>query len=90
MPTIIINAHDHADVTAREPAWENAILVEGNEIFTLTDLSPDTAYTLRWKAPDRQYPDVEVRSCQLSAVIGVLTIGLFIIPAMQYFICLMI
>ena len=63
MPTIIINAHDHADVTAREPAWENAILVEGNEIFTLTDLSPDTAYTLRWKAPDRQYPDVEVRSC---------------------------
>ena len=68
MPTIIINAHDHADVTAREPAWENAILVEGNEIFTLTDLSPDTAYTLRWKAPDRQYPDVEVRSCQLSLV----------------------
>ena len=59
----IINAHDHDDVTAREPAWENAILVEGNEIFTLTDLSPDTAYTLRWKAPDRQYPDVEVRSC---------------------------
>ena len=50
-------------MTAREPAWENAILVEGNEIFTLTDLSPDTAYTLRWKAPDRQYPDVEVRSC---------------------------
>ena len=55
-------------MTAREPAWENAILVEGNEIFTLTDLSPDTAYTLRWKAPDRQYPDVEVRSCQLSWV----------------------
>ena len=55
-------------MTAREPAWENAILVEGNEIFTLTDLSPDTAYTLRWKAPDRQYPDVEVRSCQLSLV----------------------
>ena len=68
MPTIITNAHDHDDVTAREPAWENAILVEGNEIFTLTDLSPDTAYTLRWKAPDRQYPDVEVRSCQLSLV----------------------
>ena len=67
MPTII-NAHDHDGVTAREPAWENAILVEGNEIFTLTDLSPDTAYTLRWKAPDRQYPDVEVRSCQLSLV----------------------
>ena len=32
----------------------------GNEIFTLTGLRPDTGYTLRWKAPDNQYPDVQV------------------------------
>ena len=44
----------------KDPPWENAILVEGNEIFTLTGLRPDTSYTLRWKAPDRQYPDVKV------------------------------
>ena len=44
----------------KEPPWENAILVEGNEIFTLTGLRPGTGYTLRWKAPDRQYPDVAV------------------------------
>ena len=44
----------------KDPPWENAILVEGNEIFTLTGLKPDTSYTLRWKAPDRQYPDVKV------------------------------
>ena len=44
----------------KDPPWENAILVEGNEIFTLTGLKPDTGYTLRWKAPDKQYPDVQV------------------------------
>ena len=44
----------------KEPPWENAILVEGNEIFTLTGLRADTSYTLRWKAPDRQYPDLRV------------------------------
>ena len=44
----------------KDPPWENAILVEGNEIFTLTGLRPDTSYTLRWKAPDRQYADVKV------------------------------
>ena len=44
----------------KEPPWENAILVEGNEIFTLTGLKAGTRYTLRWKAPDRQYPDLEV------------------------------
>ena len=44
----------------KDPPWENAILVEGNEIFTLTGLKPDTSYTLRWKAPDRQYADVKV------------------------------
>jgi len=44
----------------KDPPWENAILVEGNEIFTLTGLKPGTSYTLRWKAPDRQYPDIEV------------------------------
>lgn len=44
----------------KDPPWENAILVEGNEIFTLTGLNPDTEYTLRWKAPDKQYPDIQV------------------------------
>lgn len=44
----------------KDPPWENAILVEGNEIFTLTGLKPGTSYTLRWKAPDKQYPDIEV------------------------------
>lgn len=47
-------------VGRRDPAWENAILVKGSEIFTLTGLKPDTSYTLRWKTPDRQYPDVKV------------------------------
>ena len=44
----------------KEPPWQNALLVEGNEIFTLDGLSPGTQYTLRWKAPDRQYPDLQV------------------------------
>ena len=44
----------------KDPGWENAILVKGSEIFTLTGLKPDTSYTLRWKTPDRQYPDVQV------------------------------
>ena len=48
----------------KDPPWENAILVEGNKIFTLTGLHPDTEYTLRWKAPDRQYPDVLVSTLQ--------------------------
>ncbi len=40
--------------------WENAIILEGNKIFTLTGLSPGTKYRLRWQTPEIQYPDVEV------------------------------
>ena len=47
-------------LSRKDPPWENAILVEGNEIFTLTGLKAGTKYMLRWKAPDRQYPDLEV------------------------------
>jgi hypothetical protein len=43
-----------------DPPWENAIILEGNEIFTLTDLKPGVGYTLRWKTPDRTFPDVQV------------------------------
>ena len=44
----------------REVPWENAIILKGNKIFTLTGLNPGTKYRLRWQAPDSQYPDVEV------------------------------
>ena len=44
----------------RESPWQNAIILEGNKIFTLTGLRAGTRYRLRWQAPDRQYPDVEV------------------------------
>ena len=40
--------------------WENAIILEGNEIFTLTGLKPSTAYRLRWQAPNKQFPDLMV------------------------------
>ena len=44
----------------REVPWENAIILKGNKIFTLTGLNAGTKYRLRWQAPDAQYPDVEV------------------------------
>ena len=40
--------------------WENAIILEGNKIFTLTGLKAGITYRLRWQAPDRQYQDVMV------------------------------
>ena len=40
--------------------WENAIILEGNKIFTLTNLRPGTEYRLRWRSPDRQFEDVLV------------------------------
>lgn len=43
-----------------ETPWENAIILEGNKIFTLTGMTPGTRYRLRWQTPDRQYPDVMV------------------------------
>ena len=43
-----------------ETPWENAIILEGNKIFTLTGLKAGVAYILRWQAPDRQFPDVKV------------------------------
>lgn len=46
--------------------WENAIILEGNKIFTLTGLTERTKYRLRWQAPDSQYPDVEVSTQPLS------------------------
>ena len=46
--------------TSREVPWENAIILEGNKIFTLTGLKPGTKYRLRWQAPSAQYPDVDV------------------------------
>ena len=50
----------------------------GNEIFTLTGLRPDTGYTLRWKAPDNQYPDVQVdMGCEYRAVLLRLYISAF-------------
>ena len=45
---------------ASDVPWENAIILEGNEIFTLTGLKPSTPYRLRWQAPDKQYQDVMV------------------------------
>ncbi len=44
----------------RDAPWENALILEGNKIFTLTGLRAGTQYRLRWQAPDRQYPDVTV------------------------------
>ncbi len=49
-----------------EIPWENAIILEGNKIFTLTGLRPGTTYRLRWQAPDAQYPDVEVATQPLN------------------------
>ena len=40
--------------------WENALILEGNKIFTLTGLRAGTKYRLRWQAPDKHYPDVMV------------------------------
>eukprot|EP00096_Caligus_rogercresseyi_P011409 TRINITY_DN4478_c0_g1_i1.p1 TRINITY_DN4478_c0_g1~~TRINITY_DN4478_c0_g1_i1.p1 ORF type:complete len:1447 (-),score=380.43 TRINITY_DN4478_c0_g1_i1:293-4633(-) len=40
--------------------WKNAIILEGNKIFTLTGLEPGTLYRLRWQAPDKQYSDMTV------------------------------
>ena len=42
--------------------WENAIILEGNEIFTLTGLKAKTTYRLRWQAPNKQYPDLVVET----------------------------
>ncbi len=44
----------------RETPWENALILEGNKIFTLTGLRAGTKYRIRWQAPDRQYEDVHV------------------------------
>ena len=46
-------------VGRNDPPWENAIILEGNEIFTLTNLQPGVGYTLRWKTPEKQFPDVQ-------------------------------
>ena len=48
---------DHAHI---QTPWENAIILEGNKIYTLTALKPGTLYRLRWQAPDKQYPDIMV------------------------------
>ena len=48
---------DHAHI---HTPWENAIILEGNKIYTLTALKPGTLYRLRWQAPDKQYPDIMV------------------------------
>ena len=48
---------DHAHI---HTPWENAIILEGNKIYTLTALNPGTLYRLRWQAPDKQYPDIMV------------------------------
>jgi len=46
----------------RETPWENALILEGNKIFTLTGLRAGTEYRLRWQAPNRQFPDVMVET----------------------------
>lgn len=51
---------------SREIPWENAIILEGNKIFTLTGLKPNTGYRLRWQAPDTQYPDMQVSTRPLT------------------------
>ena len=48
---------DHAHI---HTPWENAIILEGNKIYTLTALKSGTLYRLRWQAPDKQYPDIMV------------------------------
>lgn len=40
--------------------WQNAIILEGNKIFTLSGLKPGVMYRLRWQAPNKQYPDIKV------------------------------
>lgn len=50
-----------------ETPWENAIILEGNKIFTLTGMTPGTRYRLRWQTPDRQYPDVMVSTHSYNA-----------------------
>ena len=54
------NGGGHGNGNGAEVPWENAIILEGNEIFTLTGLKPSTPYRLRWQAPDKQYEDVMV------------------------------
>jgi hypothetical protein len=50
----------HLDHAHMHTPWENAIILEGNKIYTLTALKPGTLYRLRWQAPDKQYPDIMV------------------------------
>ena len=58
------SAHHHSSVhldhAHTQTPWENAIILEGNKIYTLTALKPGTLYRLRWQAPDKQYPDIMV------------------------------
>ncbi|XP_040573010.1 uncharacterized protein sas isoform X2 [Lepeophtheirus salmonis] len=55
----------HGGVGETTP-WKNAIILEGNKIFTLTGLEPGTLYRLRWQAPDKQYPDLKVSTHEYS------------------------
>ena len=50
----------HLDHARTHTPWENAIILEGNKIYTLTALRAGTQYRLRWQAPDKQYPDIMV------------------------------
>ena len=56
----LMYVEDRQFPAGKEIPWQNAIILEGNKIFTLTGLKAGVKYRLRWQAPDRQYPDIMV------------------------------